>query len=97
MMRLLILAAVALVAWRMLAGRWPWEKRVSARDRALGRARLLLAVSPGATRSEVISAHRRLVAAVHPDRGGTAGQVHDADAARDLLLAQLPPDPKETA
>lgn len=97
MARLLIILAVAVIAWRLLMGRWPWQKRLSARDKALSRARTLLAVSPGATRSEVISAHRRLITAVHPDRGGTAGQVHDADAARDLLLANLPPDQKESA
>ena len=27
---------------------------------------------------------------VHPDRGGTAEQVHEANAARDLLLDELP-------
>jgi hypothetical protein len=29
---------------------------------------------------------------VHPDRGGTSDQVHEANAARDLLLAELAPD-----
>ena len=34
--------------------------------------------------------HKRLIAMVHPDRGGTDGQVHEANAARDLLLDELP-------
>jgi len=29
---------------------------------------------------------------VHPDRGGSNGQVHEANAARDLLLDELPYD-----
>jgi len=29
---------------------------------------------------------------VHPDRGGTNEQVHEANAARDLLLDELPQD-----
>ncbi len=43
-----------------------------------------------ASRAEIIEAHRRLVAMVHPDRGGTNDQVHEANAARDLLLDELP-------
>ncbi len=38
----------------------------------------------------MIEAHRRLLAMVHPDRGGTNEQVHEANAARDVLLAELP-------
>jgi len=34
-----------------------------------------------------------LIAMVHPDRGGTNGQVHEANAARDLLLDDLPDHP----
>lgn len=91
------MAAVALFAWRLLLGRWPWQKRVSARDQAVGRARQLLALPPAATRSDIVAAHRRLVATVHPDRGGSSAQIHEADAARDLLLEQLSRDSKESA
>ena len=34
--------------------------------------------------------YRRLIAIVHPDRGGTNDQVHEANAARDILLDELP-------
>lgn len=89
--RLLVIAVLAVLAWRLLSGRWPWEKKPSVKERALAKARGLLGVSPGAGRIEVLAAHRRLLAAVHPDRGGSGARVHEANAARDLLLAELPP------
>ncbi|WP_324262101.1 J domain-containing protein [Altererythrobacter sp. H2] len=91
-MRLFILLALASLACRWMLGKWPWEylKGTSTRQQAVTRARTLLGVPPSANRSEIIAAHRRLVAMVHPDRGGTAEQVHEANAARDLLLAALP-------
>lgn len=95
MMRLLILAALAAIAWRMFTGRWPWQPKVSARQEAAARARKLLGLRPDAHRPEIIEAHKRLVAMVHPDRGGTNEQVHEANAARDLLLHELPDSKKE--
>jgi curved DNA-binding protein CbpA len=53
------------------------------------RARNLLGVGPDAPREQIIEAHRRLLALVHPDRGGSNEAVHEANAARDLLLARL--------
>jgi hypothetical protein len=94
MLRLLVIAAIACIAVKLVFGRWPWEylRGQSTRDRALERARQLLGVAPGANRQQVVEAHKRLVAMVHPDRGGTNEQVHEANAARDLLLANLPPE-----
>jgi hypothetical protein len=97
MVRLLVIALLVVIGWRLLAGRWPWEPKTSRHDRKLGDARRLLGVGPRATREEVQSAHRRLLSSVHPDRGGSNAQVHDANAARDLLLAHLPHEPKESA
>jgi hypothetical protein len=88
--RLIVIAALALIVWKMASGRWPWEPKASARAQALDRARKLLGVRAGADRAEIIEAHRRLLAMVHPDRGGTSEQVHEARAARDLLLDELP-------
>ena len=88
--RLVIYAALALIVWKMASGRWPWEPKVSTRAQALFRARKLLGVRAGADRAEIIEAHKRLVAMVHPDRGGTSEQVHEAQAARDVLLDALP-------
>jgi hypothetical protein len=50
-------------------------------------------VEAGANRDDVIAAHRRLTALVHPDRGGTTAAMQEANAARDLLLADLPAAP----
>jgi preprotein translocase subunit Sec63 len=97
MARLLVIAILLVLGWRLLAGRWPWQPKVTARDRKLGDARQLLGVGPLASREDVQSAHRRLLASVHPDRGGSSAQVHEANAARDLLISHLPHDPKESA
>jgi DnaJ homolog subfamily C member 19 len=92
--RLLILLALAALACRMVLGQWPWDylRGGGARTQALARARSLLGVSHNANRDDIIAAHRRLIAMVHPDRGGTPEQVHEANAARDLLLDEVPQD-----
>jgi curved DNA-binding protein CbpA len=61
------------------------------RQQAVFHARKLLGVESGATRQDIIEAHRRLIVLIHPDKGGTNGQVHEANSARDLLLDELPP------
>ena len=88
--KLIVLAALGAIVWKMATGRWPWESGDTARKQALGRARNLLGVRNAASRAEIIEAHKRLVAVIHPDRGGTNDQVHEANAARDLLLADKP-------
>ncbi len=92
MIKLLLIAGLVCVVCKMLVGRWPWELiGGSARSQAETLARGLLGVRRSATREDIIDAHRRLVTLVHPDRGGTGEQVHEANAARDLLLARLVP------
>ena len=91
MSKLLILLVLASVACRLLAGRWPWElfkSATAASDEA--QARAVLGVAHDAGAAEIAEAHRRLIAQVHPDRGGSSEKVHEANAARDLLLARLP-------
>ena len=91
MSKLIVLLVLASVACRMLAGRWPWELFKSATassDEA--QARAVLGVDRNASADAIADAHRRLIAQVHPDRGGSNDQVHEANAARDLLLARLP-------
>lgn len=92
MLRLLILAVVISLGVKAITGRWPWDylRAKQTRSQAVSRARRLLAVRREASRKEILEAHRRLVALVHPDRGGTNDQVHEANAARDLLLDELP-------
>ena len=88
--RLLVFAVIGVLGWKLVTGRWPWEPKRSTRAQAISRARKLLGVSAAASRDDILAAHKRLVAIVHPDRGGTAGQVHEANAARDLLLDESP-------
>lgn len=92
MLRLLLIAAVLCVLCRWALGRWPWDylRPTPTRSQSIAEARRLLGVADGASREDVIAAHRRLVALVHPDRGGTTAAVQEANAARDLLLDQLP-------
>jgi hypothetical protein len=90
MTKLLLLAAVIVLGFKLVMGRWPWEPKVSTRAQAVFRARKLLGVAAVASREDVLTAHKRLVAIVHPDRGGSNAQVHEANAARDLLLDELP-------
>lgn len=92
MMRALILIAVVCVLCRWALGKWPWDylRPAPTRSQALFRARKLLGVEAGARREEIIAAHRRLTALVHPDRGGTTAAMQEANAARDLLFAELP-------
>ena len=96
MAKLLWIALLLSVACRLFIGRWPWQLLSgSARSsgglqkQALIQARALLGVREQASREDIIEAHRRLVAMVHPDRGGTNEQVHEANSARDLLLREL--------
>jgi len=98
MVRLLFYLVIASALCRMTTRRWPWEllgwelPSGPGRSSARARARALLGVGRKADRAEILSAHKRLLAVVHPDRGGTSDQVHEANAARDLLLADLAPN-----
>jgi hypothetical protein len=95
MVRLLIYLGLACVICKLMTGRWPWvlagwePGSLTARSRAEDRARTLLGVGSDASRNDILEAHKRLLAIVHPDRGGSNDQVHEANAARDLLLDRL--------
>jgi hypothetical protein len=92
-MKFIWLIALACVAWRLIVGRWPWQRKARIQQTfALAHAREVLGLQKGADRKDILEAHRRRIAAVHPDRGGSNEQVHEANAARDLLLAALTPD-----
>jgi hypothetical protein len=89
--KLLLLIILALVVWKLVTGRWPWQpKLTSGRSAVRQQARTLLGVATGAGRQDILEAHRRLIATVHPDRGGSNELVYEANAARDVLLADLP-------
>jgi len=63
--------------------------RVAAQPMDELEARQILGVGLTADAEAIHAAHRRLIAEVHPDRGGTAEQARRVNAARDLLLARL--------
>ncbi|HKX77337.1 MAG TPA: molecular chaperone DnaJ [Novosphingobium sp.] len=91
-MKLVAFLVLLLLAWRVVAGRWPWQPKgesTASRRVAAARARNLLGVTANSNRQDILDAHRRMVAAVHPDKGGSNEQVHEANAARDLLLGEL--------
>ncbi|MCP9221740.1 molecular chaperone DnaJ [Erythrobacter sp. LQ02-29] len=94
MIKVIVLAALVSLACRWAFGKWPWDYLRQPRTQAteLSRARSLLEVGVDADRRAILEAHRRVVARVHPDRGGTSEEVHRANEARDLLLSRLPED-----
>jgi hypothetical protein len=97
-MKLIWLIALGCIAWKLFTGRWPWHYWLAAKKRekpgfaqihAEAQARALLGLAEGASREAILDAHRKRVIQVHPDRGGSSEKVHEANAARDLLLGKL--------
>jgi len=68
-----------------------WARGRNARLNAMGteEARRVLALAPNADAAAVQEAHRRIIARVHPDAGGTEELARRVNVARDTLLAEL--------
>lgn len=92
MLKIAILLAIGVFVYRYAVGQWPWSGLFAqpTRSQALFNARSLLGVEERASPEDIKAAHKRLVAMVHPDKGGSNAQVHEANDARDLLLSELP-------
>ena len=92
LLKFVLIAFVLSVGCKMIFGQWPWAflSGRTTRQQSVLRARQMLGVSTQASHSEILAAHKRVLAKVHPDKGGSNDQVHEANAARDLLLAELP-------
>ncbi len=87
MIKFVILVGLAVLAYLYFTGQLT-KKRSGL---SLDEARAVLGVSGSADVEEVRAAHRRLVAQVHPDKGGTAELTARVNAARDVLLKALGP------
>ena len=75
------LLAVGLVLYALYALLKPKQRRMPAEE-----ARAVLGVASDADAETIRAAHRRLVTAVHPDKGGSAELTRRVNAARDALL-----------
>jgi DnaJ family protein C protein 19 len=67
-----------------------WRNRIAAGPpMRTSEARALLGVGEGASLDDIRAAHRRIIARVHPDAGGSAGLATRVNAARDALIEEL--------
>ena len=89
MTKFVVLFGIAAYACKLVAGRWPWQSRGAAHDPVAQEARILLGLSGIANQETILAAHRRLIQQAHPDRGGSTEKVHQANAARDVLMSEL--------
>lgn len=77
----------------LMAGALFWaahrRRQQPPRPLSVADARALLGVGPDASLAEIREAHRRLIARVHPDAGGTAELARRLNEARDTLVAEM--------
>ena len=83
MSKLLLIALIIGAVWFYF--RKPARKSLP----GVAEAEAVLGLKEGATPDDVRAAHRRLIAGVHPDRGGSAELTSRINAARDVLLRRL--------
>ena len=80
---------IVLLGLVVLGYMWWRRREVAAAAMKPAEARTVLGLSTGASADEIRAAHRRLIAKVHPDAGGSAGLATRVNAARDALIAEL--------
>ena len=80
-MKWIIAALFIWAAWHYLRPK-PKQRVVTDEAEALS----ILGLDSNANADTIRSAHRRLIASVHPDRGGSTDLTRRVNAARDLLL-----------
>jgi DnaJ family protein C protein 19 len=85
----MMLVGAALMAGALLWAAWRRQRTPPARAIPADEARRLLGVPADATLAEIRDAHRRLIAKVHPDAGGSDELAHRVNAARDTLVAEM--------
>ena len=65
------------------------RKRAKSPSMPVAEARQLLGVDETASLADIREAHRRLIAKVHPDTGGSAALAHRVNVARDTLVEEM--------
>jgi DnaJ homolog subfamily C member 19 len=83
-MKLLLIIGAGLVLWWLWRNMQPRTALITRADAAR-----LLGISVDADVEMIISAHKRLIAKVHPDAGGSAELASQINRARDTLLKTL--------
>jgi hypothetical protein len=83
-----LIVGAALMAGAILWAAWR-RGRTEREIMPVDDARRLLGVGPEATLSEIREAHRRLIARVHPDSGGSVELANRVNVARDTLVAEM--------
>jgi DnaJ homolog subfamily C member 19 len=82
-----------LIGAGLMAGALFWaafrRRRPAVATMPLEDARRLLGVSAEASLAEIRDAHRRLIARVHPDSGGSEELANRVNVARDTLVAEM--------
>lgn len=84
-MRIILLFALLAFLFWLTRGMFNSSSAMSVNEAAR-----LLDVNPDADAQTIIAAHKRLIAKVHPDAGGTAELAARTNQARDTLLRKLP-------
>lgn len=80
---LLFVAIIGIIIWIGKGALQP-SGSISPHDAAK-----LLGVAPDADANAILEAHKRLIAKVHPDAGGSADLAARVNQARDVLLKRL--------
>ena len=80
MAKMVLIIGLGIMIWM-----W-WRGRKAGAPMGLDEARQLLGVKRGADAETIRAAHRRIIARVHPDAGGSEELARKINLARDLLL-----------
>ena len=75
--------------WREAAGQAPGDERsqkMPGGDMAVEEALEILGLEAGASKTQIVEAHRRLMQKIHPDHGGSTYLAAKINQAKDLLL-----------
>lgn len=86
MIKWLVAIAVIWFIWRYWRPAAKPVARAAPLSGAERQALIMLEVPAGADARAIREAHRRKIAEVHPDRGGSTELTRELNAARDLLL-----------